>query len=243
MKVTYLEETTSTNQLLLDALRRGDSLEHGEIICASFQTDGRGQMNNHWESERGMNLLFSMVLFPMNLEAKAQFPLSEAVALAMCDVLSRKADGFSVKWPNDIYWHDKKISGILIENNLNGALVRESVVGIGLNINQETFHSDAPNPISLKNITGKDYNLTELLEEIQEAIMKRYIQSEEDKSSLHNDYKKHLYLFNTYHPFTDINGTYTGRIIDVEPTGHVIIEDTAGVKRKYAFKEVQCNIS
>ena len=149
----HLAETDSTNTYLqqLDADRH---LPEGYIAYTDTQRAGRGQRGNSWESQPGKNLTFSLLLRPEHIPANQQFLLSQAVSLAATDVLNRYASGFSIKWPNDIYWEDKKIAGILIENVLSGSTFARSIVGIGLNINQERFISDAPNPVSLFQITG-----------------------------------------------------------------------------------------
>ncbi len=150
----HVEETLSTNTLVKQL-----AAEHSAAtfldVSADFQTAGRGQRGNSWESARGENLMFSLLCRPTFIAAREQFILSEAIALSVVETLDEYAEGFSIKWPNDIYWRDKKIAGILIENELGAAgETAQCVIGVGLNLNQTHFVSDAPNPISLLQVAG-----------------------------------------------------------------------------------------
>ena len=155
----HLEETDSTNKYLNELCNK-QCVEELTTITADFQTSGRGQRGNSWESEAGQNLMFSFVLYPTFLKARRQFLLSQIISLAIKEELERYVSNISIKWPNDIYWKDKKICGMLIENDLTGVHISRSITGIGINVNQETFCSDAPNPVSLKQINGQSYDLS-----------------------------------------------------------------------------------
>ena len=159
--IEQLAETDSTNDYLAKLCNQGN-IEEFYTERTEYQTSGKGQRGNSWESEPGKNLLFSFVFYPTALEAKSQFNLSMLVATGLVDALSGYTDGFSIKWPNDIYWKDQKIAGILIENMLEGKYISQCIVGIGLNVNQTVFHSSAPNPISLAQIIGKEIDREEL---------------------------------------------------------------------------------
>ena len=143
-KPIFIPETISTNTLLAEMCNKGHVLELTSIYTA-YQTSGRGQRGNGWESEAGANLLFSFVVYPTFLEANRQFLLSQITALALYKVLSQYTDHISIKWPNDIYWKDKKLCGTLIENDLTGTFINRSISGTGINLNQEKFVSNAPN--------------------------------------------------------------------------------------------------
>ena len=149
----------------------------------------------------------------------------------------------SIKWPNDIYWKDKKIAGILIENELEGKFITQSIVGIGLNVNQEVFRSSAPNPVSLIQILGVTINRQELLDRILRGIMASYIFLEKDyKMAVHNLrqlYLRRLYRKEGFHPYRDKEGTFLAEFQDVEPSGHLVLKDEQGNLRRYAFKEVE----
>lgn len=166
-----LEETDSTNQYISQLCNNlKEDVAELTTVTAEFQTSGKGQRGNTWEAEKGKNLLFSFVLYPTFLEARRQFILSQMVSLAIKEELSRWSDDITIKWPNDIYWKDKKICGILIENEIAGHHIERSIAGIGININQETFHSDAPNPVSLKQITGREHDRHEILAHILRRV-------------------------------------------------------------------------
>ena len=152
-----------------------EELPHGYCISADFQTAGHGQATNHWESEDGKNLLFSLLLRPSVIPASEQFVITEIVTLAIINALQDYIrQRITIKWPNDIYVGDKKLCGILIENALCGPTIDTCIVGIGININQELFISNAPNPISLKQLNGRDNDREEIFEEIYQNILNYY---------------------------------------------------------------------
>ena len=138
MKSMYLRETRSTNLVLKEMLREYE-LPEGFVLRTDFQSAGKGQPGNSWEAEKGKNLLFSVLLYPHHIAITEQFILSQLVSVAILRTLNSFCTGFSIKWPNDIYFGDKKIAGILIENSLQGTKLNTSIVGIGLNVNQKIF--------------------------------------------------------------------------------------------------------
>lgn len=236
-RVIELDETASTNTYL-DKYDEEEYLPEGCVVITHTQTAGRGQRGNSWEAAPGCNLTFSYLLRPRNVVAKEQFLLSQAVALAVVDVLSRYADGFSVKWPNDIYYQDKKIAGILIEHSLSGVNISRTIVGIGLNVNQQEFLSDAPNPISLSQITGRTYDLEALLAEVLAATAHRYAMCSDEREQLQADYASALYRREGLYRYRDEQGEFMAAIKAVRPDGYMILVDSEGVERSYAFKEV-----
>lgn len=169
----HIPETDSTNNYL-SKLSDKETVPEFTVVQSDFQTAGKGQRGNSWETEKGKNLLFSVILYPTFLEARRQFILSQIVSLSIKEELDRWTEDISIKWPNDIYWKDKKICGILIENDLTGTHIARSILGIGININQKTFISDAPNPISLKQITGQEYDATSILKAVMQRIRNYY---------------------------------------------------------------------
>ena len=238
MKRIVLEETNSTNAYA-KTLPEEESHEL-TLVTAEFQTAGRGAGTNTWESERGKNLLFSLVVYPQRLQANQMFALSEVTALAIRDALSSYAPSFSIKWPNDIYHADKKIVGMLIENDLRGKWVRRSVIGVGVDVNQTRFLSDAPNPVSLAQILGKEVDRDQVLENILHQFNHYYGMMEREQfAELHNRYMQYLYRKNGLYSYADATGTFQARIIDVESTGHRVLECQDGEQRRYDFKEVQ----
>ena len=235
--IIRLQETRSTNTYL-DNLDVETSQQEGCVVITHTQSAGRGQRGNSWEAEPGMNLTFSYLLRPESVAAREQFVLSQAVALAVVDVLSRYAEGFSVKWPNDIYYRDSKIAGILIEHHLSGMNISRTIVGIGLNINQQQFLSDAPNPISLRQITGEEYNLDKILDEVLEATTHRYAQCINNRAVLQSEYALVLYRKDGFYTYRDAEGEFSAKIQEVLPEGFLVLCDTDGRVRQYAFKEV-----
>jgi BirA family transcriptional regulator, biotin operon repressor / biotin---[acetyl-CoA-carboxylase] ligase len=236
-KIVALEETDSTNKY---AAKLPFDAAEGTVIVSSYQTQGRGQGSNYWESEAGMNLTFSIILKPEFLKASDQFYISKIISLSIADLLSRHTGNISIKWPNDIYAGDKKISGILIENSVSGFTLMQCIVGIGININQEKFTSNAPNPVSLRQITKESHNLNEILSKFLSIIEEYYnILKNGDFNSIDKKYLKYLYRYKQESGFIADGKSFRGRIIGVEPTGELIIEDEKGYQRKFMYKEVE----
>lgn len=247
-RMLELDEVDSTSSFL----RRLDLPEDHRttVVTAEFQSSGRGCGTNRWESERGKNLLFSLRLWPRRLPVGHAFALSEATALAvreaLDDALSADAlspsEHFTVKWPNDIYFADSKVAGIIIENDLQGDRVKCTTIGIGINLNQRRFLSDAPNPLSLSSIVGHDVDRRTVLELFMNNIMhhKQLLDDDPDTAaeSLHERYKRHLYRRLGKYKFRDGIGDFCASIVDVEPSGRLILRDENGQLRSYAFKEV-----
>lgn len=241
LPIERIKETTSTNTYLAQLCKENKAKEYHTVI-AEHQTAGRGQRGNTWESEAGKNLTFSTVLYPTALEVKNQFYLSMIASFSVIYALENYTDGFSIKWPNDIYWKDKKIGGILIENELEGGYIVQSIIGIGLNINQEAFHSDAPNPVSLKQIIGAEVNLQEVLMKVVHGIIGGYRQIEANfnisQLAISAMYRKNLYRRKGLFPYRDAQGDFLAEHQEVEPDGHLVLKDEQGALRRYAFKEV-----
>ena len=167
MKITRFKTLDSTSSYLQNLLNDGKDI-NDNIVVTEFQTSGKGQGRNVWESENGKNLLFSIGLDMSFLRAENQFVLTQMVSVSMINVLKNylPEESLFIKWPNDIYFKDSKIAGILIKNEIKGMMLGTSIIGIGLNVNQTTFDDNLPNPISMKMITGKDYDLEEILLDI-----------------------------------------------------------------------------
>ena len=182
----------------------------------------------------------SFVLFPVFWEARCQFFISQIISLAIKEELSTYTEDISIKWPNDIYWKEKKICGILIENDLMGRNICQSIAGIGININQEAFHGAAPNPVSIYQITGKQYDIFEILKNIMLRIQSYYCQlKKDDTTSIVTRYTESLFRKEGMHRYKDVDGEFLARIICVEPEGRLILEDEKQVRRAYMFKEVE----
>ena len=223
-----------------------EQLSHGYCITADFQTAGHGQATNRWESEDSKNLLFSILLRPTVIPAAEQFVITELVTLAIINALQDYIrQQITIKWPNDIYVGDKKLCGILIENALCGPVIDTCIVGIGININQELFVSDAPNPVSLKQLNGRDNDRGEILEEIYQNILNYYDyladnwQNNDIKQSLYYEYMNNLYRRTGYHNYSTPEGErFRAEIEDIGPQGHLTLRLESGELRTFAFKEV-----
>jgi len=240
--IIHLTETESTNQYL-STLQRKERPEEGTIVVTDFQTAGKGQTGNSWESETGKNLTFSIILYPDVIEAHEQFIISQLISLAIIDTLKPIINDVSIKWPNDIYVGDKKIAGILIENVLSGKHIESCIIGIGLNVNQEIFSSTAPNPVSLKQLTNKHFDLSILLEDIRNNIFTRYLQIlNEDSATIFSEYFKNLYRKEGYHTYKTEKDTFEAKINAVLCSGQLVLETKEGKVLNFSFKEVQVKI-
>jgi BirA family biotin operon repressor/biotin-[acetyl-CoA-carboxylase] ligase len=229
--------------------------EEERYLRAGYQTAGRGQTGNGWESEEGKNLLCSVLIdishWPL---AVRPFYLNVAVSVAVHRMISSQPSASSrqltIKWPNDIYWGDKKVAGILVEGAIIGNEMQYAIAGIGLNVNQTEWRSDAPNPVSLKQITGGgDYDLDELMTRLMTELDKTL---EED---VWDYYKAHLYRREGFWPFVErevstaptmnasggepANDRFMAQIEDVLPTGELLLRDREGKSRRYHFKQVR----
>lgn len=237
-RMIHREEVISTNTSLREWIREGD-LPEGSVVVADFQTGGRGQLGNVWESEAGKNLTFSIVLYPDCIPARSQFLISQIAALSVKETLDYYVDGITVKWPNDIYWKDRKICGMLIENDLSGPTIYCSVIGIGMNLNQAVFRGDAPNPVSLTQITGQYYDRDEVLNRFLRSFYAYYLLLLQDKQTeIREAYQSALYRRQGYYPYKEESGEFEAAIYAIEPTGHLMLQLRDGSIRRYAFKEV-----
>lgn len=236
----HLKETASTNTY---TTRMASMLPSGTVIYTYVQTAGRGQRGNSWESEPGKNLSFSLLIKDIAVRPAEQFYISEGVALAIVEFLSRYTGEITVKWPNDIYWRDLKICGMLTENALQGSSIKTTVIGVGININQTVFRSDAPNPVSLAQIIGREVDLDESLRLVC-SLIEKYTAftgfSAEDFASLHSRYLSVLYRNDGRpHTFALPNGEQIEATISgVQPDGMLCLVLPDGSIGRYAFKEV-----
>ncbi len=240
MNILHLEEVDSTNSYIM---REVSNLEAPVMVIARTQTAGQGQRGNSWEAEPGKNLTFSIFYRPVQFPPMAQFAMSEAVALAVVDFLAAHGIEAKVKWPNDIYVGDRKICGILIRHSIMGGFVSYSVIGVGINVNQKEFLSDAPNPVSMWQITEETYDLGALEEEISGIMERRLetIHTIEERDYLHQEFMGKLWRGDgLLHPFIDaVTGeNFMARIDAIAMHGPISLRLADGSLRTYAFKEV-----
>jgi BirA family biotin operon repressor/biotin-[acetyl-CoA-carboxylase] ligase len=257
-KVIHIDETDSTNRWLREFVQQrdgsfvtSDGVTKEPSLCyiAEYQTAGKGCGSNTWESERGKNLTFSLLLHPTEIRANSQFRISEAVSVALCGTLEHffrplspmdsspdsREHEITIKWPNDIYVGDHKICGILIENRLKGSTITDSIVGIGLNVNQREFLSDAPNPVSIYQLTGEETDREVLLQ----AFLKEFSKAmETEPEALAEAYRSRLYRREGMHRFSDNQGVFEAKVQNVLDDGRLMLLDAEGKARMYVFKEV-----
>lgn len=258
MDIIWIDSTPSTNSYIRERYISGAAgglIPPLTMVCARRQTAGRGQRGNSWESEPGMNLTFSFHFKPEGMSPAGQFAISEAVALAMVDSLSHFGIRACIKWPNDIYveacdaglaspatGRDLKIAGILIENSILGDCIERTIAGIGLNVNQKRFLSDAPNPVSMAQIIGKGFDLQAVAQCVGACMSTRL----DGLKGHHPEYMASLWRADgRLHSFAESSGTkgmhgtpFLASIEDVESSGHLILKRSDGISRRYAFKEV-----
>lgn len=237
--VDFLDATPSTNQYLSEC-PPAHVTGCGKAVATFVQTQGRGQRGNTWLSEPGKNIQYSLLYGPNTIPSHNQFLISQAVSLVVKTFLNEYTTGITIKWPNDIYWKNKKLGGILIEHQIKGSYVEQSIIGIGLNINQSTFPSELPDAVSLSGITGQTYDLTALTEKLHQALCKELdaltMEQEED---IQRFYVNNLYRRDGFHSYTDQNGPFDARICGIGAQGNLMLELEDGSVRTYTFKEVQ----
>ena len=236
-----LDEIDSTNNYFKELLtcEEAPNIPEFTVVEANYQTAGKGQRGNFWESNRGENLLFSLLVKPHFLPINEHFLLSMAVSIALKESLSKYTEEITIKWPNDIYWRDQKIAGILIENDLMGSTITQSIVGIGVNVNQTKFNSSAPNPISLATIMGYKLDKTELLSSFMDLFIKYYGELKRGASSgVETTYWKGLYRNVGYHLFKDNRGELEAEIEKIDKKGRLYLKERSGEIKSYLFKEV-----
>ena len=240
----HLSETISTMQDVRDALLRGLT-DDVVVVSADYQKSGRGQRGNSWESERGRNLLFSMAFCPVGVRPAEQFVISEALSISIVETLREISASLQVcvKWPNDIYIGDRKLAGILIEHDLQGNAILRTVAGVGLNVNQMVFQSDAPNPVSLKQVLGKELDCQVLLESIISKFCRLMgldgnaaIATSEQ---IHRNYMNMLYRRTGLFPYRAGNKTFMAEIADVSLSGILSLRHSNGELLHFGFKEVE----
>lgn len=238
-----LEKIHSTNSYLTDLLAE-KNLSEGTIAITRAQEQGRGQRGTHWESEAGKNLTLSILLKPTFLKPEEQFQLSKAVSLAVLDfcisLISRLSSLVpKIKWPNDIYIGNKKVAGILIENSVNGSSISHSIVGIGINVNQEKFSAELSNPTSLKMETKKEFDLEKCLEELCSCIEKRYLELRSRSKKVDSPYLKNLYRFNEWANYNYKGEKLKAKITRVTKIGKLVLEKENKETLECDFKEVE----
>lgn len=233
-----LDSVDSTNNYAMARVREGLA-KHGMAFVAKEQIAGKGQRGKSWHMQPGTSIAMSLVLKTDKLRADHQFYLSMLVALAANDFLKKYAGKeTAIKWPNDLYWRDRKAGGILIETVFKGTQWQWAVVGIGININQTRFHKALPNPVSLHQITNKDYDAIALAEELYEMVMKRVATiAETPVDKIKKEYNRHLYKLNQEVKLKKASAVFKTTIKGVSLQGQLHTFDT--MDRQFDFGEVE----
>ena len=211
---------------------------HGTTYFAHSQTAGKGQRSKSWSAQPGENITMSCVMEPQGPNSPRPFLLLTAIALACHDFFDHYTNGdVAIKWPNDVYWRDRKAGGILIENIYRSSLWQFAIAGMGININQDTFPSHLPNPVSLRQITGRKYDLRELANELCNRLDQRYQQFLKDDSSLLEDYNNVLYKRSETIRLKKENSVFQTTVVGVSSQGLLMTSDT--MERQFEFGEVE----
>lgn len=238
-RIVRIQMTDSTNNYANQQIRV-NHIPEGTVFLTYEQTSGRGQMKNIWESESGKNLTFSLVLYPGFLEIRRQFMLSKVVTLGIYKAISKYVSQLKIKWPNDIYVGNMKLGGILIENSIMNGLIKSSVIGIGLNVNQTVFTSPAPNPVSLQLLTNQHYDCEKILTEIISGIDDYYkLLSLGEEEQIDSEFIACLYRLNEKHRFRTEDDDFVGEIVGVNEIGQLLIKNPDGQIQEFHFKEVE----
>lgn len=241
IKKIWLDDTDSTNNYMHNY--HGEEGSMMTVVIAGHQTAGHGQSNSTWESEAGKNLLFSVKTCPERLDARRQFVMLEAGALAVRDALERYASDMTVKWPNDVYWRDRKISGTLSECTISHGLVGSCTLGTGININQRVFTGGAPNPVSLCGILGHEIDINEVLDAFLECYEPLFtIVNSGRYDEVDRLYAASLYRRDGFFAYRDRTGGFMAEILRVEPDGRLVLRREDGSVSTYMFKEVEAVI-
>ncbi len=236
-KIISLPACESTNSLMI-SMAQANWMDEGTIIISENQTEGKGQAGNKWVSEPGANLTFSILLKPTFLGPARQFYLNMAVSLGVADaVFQLTGVETKIKWPNDVLADAKKVCGILIENQVQGQQLSQSVVGIGLNVNQKVF--EWPKASSLSLCAGMDFDKSRVFEMVLEKLDARYVQLKENNfQKLKSDYYSYLYWKDEAHEFSSDNKTFNGTIKGIDETGRLLVL-VEGEELSFNFKEIK----
>lgn len=242
LKIIHFDEINSTNVYLYDKISEKNDISD-TVVVADYQTAGRGMDKNHWESEKGKNLLFSIALNVNFLEAENQFKISQAVSVAIVETLQKiiGSDEFYIKWPNDIYFGDKKLAGMLIQNTIEGRMMGTSIIGIGLNVNQIEFSKEIPNPISLKIISRENYYIENLLNILVDSIKSgvESLRFEENQIEINKKYISKSYRYNQWADYFYHNQVKALKINGFDKYGRLLLCDKEGADIVCDVKELQ----
>ncbi len=236
----HFDEIVSTNTFAYDLLSKTNPID-GTVISADYQTAGKGQFGRKWVSNKGENLIMSVILFPSFLFAHQQIYLSIAVALALHDYVNEISSDCRLKWPNDIYVNNSKLAGILIQNQVQGDIIKSSVIGIGMNINQQVFDTDITNPTSLKIIASKHFDIKNEMIKLWAKLENRYLQISDDDQleKIKNEYTFKMYkLYEKVKVSSANEEIYTAILNGIDSNGRLVVRSEDGDIRTLTHGEV-----
>jgi BirA family transcriptional regulator, biotin operon repressor / biotin---[acetyl-CoA-carboxylase] ligase len=239
----FFDEIESTNEYANHLLAKTSPI-NGTCILTDFQTAGKGQIGRSWESAAGENLLLSYIFFPIRAVVADQFAINMAVALSIKHCISDYCDQVSIKWPNDIYVHNRKICGILIQNSISGQNIKNTILGIGINVNQMTFADWVPNPTSLRLETGHTFDKMSVFVNLNKYLGP-YLQWIDDgrHTEIIQQYNEHLYKKHLLSTFIMRDGSrMQGQVDHVDHSGRLNVVDEQGIMRSYAFGDLKMEI-
>ena len=223
IKLYHFEELDSTNDYASQLIAKNKPIE-GTVIIADHQTQGKGQYGRKWSAEAKLNLTMSVILYPQ-LNVDRQFDLNIISSLAICECLKTTYRvNAKIKWPNDIYVQDKKICGILIKNNLMGQYIHQSIIGIGLNVNQDRFDPTIPNPTSLKAVLNETIDLKSLRQNLFRTLDKYYSMLTNERHQLLDLYHNKLYKIDTIISYLKGDKIFSGMLRGVSQEGQILIQ-------------------
>jgi BirA family biotin operon repressor/biotin-[acetyl-CoA-carboxylase] ligase len=236
-----IKEVDSTNNFLKELASNSKPLIEGTVIMAETQYAGRGQQQNGWHAEPDKNLTFSILLKPSFLPVTQQFDLVRAVSLGVFDALQPLlGEKLKIKWPNDIYYGNRKLGGMLIENMIQGGQIKNAIVGIGLNVNQQDFPDFLPNATSVKQILQQDYDLNTLLSDICRHVEAYYLNLKAGKNLfVRETYLSRLYWLNEQKEYKSKEGQFAGTIKNVRDNGILVVENSNHEELEFSLKEIE----
>ena len=238
--LTY-ESVDSTNTTAFELIRT-ENLQEGAVIFSAFQKHGKGQEGNFWESEARKNLMLSIVFTPTFLKPEKQFLLNKIISLGVAEFVQNllPEEEVKIKWPNDIYVADKKIAGILINNIIQGNSFEYAIAGIGVNINQKIFLSDAPNPVSIIQLNGSIHDIEQLLSQLCKVIDIWYERLKNGFfESINEKYISKLYRFGTFHSYKIAERKIVAKITGISQYGRLLLESNESKLYDCDLKEIE----
>jgi BirA family biotin operon repressor/biotin-[acetyl-CoA-carboxylase] ligase len=237
-EVVFLPSCHSTNEYAKNLVKNKEAT-NGQIVITNDQTDGKGQRGAKWESAPGKNLTFSLIYYPTQLELPQAFKLTQAISCAVVQALKEIEIQATIKWPNDIYINDSKVAGILIENQIQGILIKSTVIGIGLNVNQLEF--SYPTATSIAQFKKTDYPLEQILQLLVKNIENEFeVMDKLSHNELNTNYLNHLYKYKEKHMYSDTNSVFEGIIEGVNEDGTLnVYKIKEAQTMRYSLKEIR----